>query len=258
MRDDDLTPRLRSVAAAYDELAPTYDDAYSDPASEAENRAIAFLLRNTTPPYLDAGCGTGLLLDLLPQPVHPITYLGFDISPGMLGVAERKHPGYSFREYAIEDLDLPRTFNTVVSLFGPLSYCHSLTSSIERLTMALRPGGWLFAMVCAERHIRRENYSAGKLTCPPPLRRYYSANLIDAADAVGLERVSVTGFSGGPERWPLPVRLRAIALVTHHATVGLAAPDTCDYLILHGQRPTSATSYANRHHGPSERKERYV
>lgn len=130
-----LTPD--DVPAFYDPIAPTYDTAFSDQDSEAENRAVMDLIGGISGQrVLDIGCGTGLLLDYL----DPGSYTGIDPSHAMLNVLREKHPWYAgdvlpakLEEFAGADYDL------AVCLFGSVAYIDpAFVAAIPRL---VRPGG---------------------------------------------------------------------------------------------------------------------
>lgn len=96
-----LTP-----AEAYDLIADDYDRIYQSPIELSENEALRRMLdplvwaggrqRLTSDPILDAGCGTGLLLEQFPIP--PDEYIGVDVSPKMLKHARAKFPAHTFIE----------------------------------------------------------------------------------------------------------------------------------------------------------------
>lgn len=74
----------------YDAVAESYDSLFKDKASIEENRKIASMLFEVSGIFLDVGCGTGLLLDILK--VSPDEYWGIDPSSKMLDVFRKKHP----------------------------------------------------------------------------------------------------------------------------------------------------------------------
>jgi SAM-dependent methyltransferase len=59
---------------------------------------------------LEIGCGTGELLDAL----KPVRGLGIDISPNMVGIAQKKFPHLQFEVGDLEDLRINETFDYVV------------------------------------------------------------------------------------------------------------------------------------------------
>lgn len=83
--------RLASTSAAYDVVAGSYAELLPDTRYEAEvDLAMVARFIASLPPesrVLDAGCGTGRMLGLLPASVT-----GLDPSPGMLAEARRRHP----------------------------------------------------------------------------------------------------------------------------------------------------------------------
>ena len=62
---------------------------------EEKHRKILANRIKDTDKILDAGCGWGRLLDLMPRYWHG-DYLGIDISPDFVRLAEKNHPGRSF------------------------------------------------------------------------------------------------------------------------------------------------------------------
>ena len=81
------------IPTAYDALATAYDALYptSDEMAEQLRAAVTTLSGDYTPSILDAGCGTGRVLDL--GLTTPDRYAGVDPSKPMLNQRVRKHPG---------------------------------------------------------------------------------------------------------------------------------------------------------------------
>lgn len=109
----------------YDCIADRYDDIYSSKHCHVENQLVAGMLKQVLPPtrpILDVGCGTGLLLDLLPQLAVP--YMGIDPAPKMLEALKVKHPHANVLCSKYEDVSTNslRDGNVIVSLFGSPSY----------------------------------------------------------------------------------------------------------------------------------------
>ena len=112
----------------YDAVAESYDSLFKDKASIEENRKIASMLFEVSGIFLDVGCGTGLLLDILKVSLDE--YWGIDPSSKMLDVFRKKHPEYNNLCIPFELLNLKfATFNSIVALFGSASYI-----DIEALT----------------------------------------------------------------------------------------------------------------------------
>ena len=99
-------------------------------------------------PVLDVGCGTGrLLLDYLAQ---GIDIDGVDISPEMLAICAEKAHQLGLRpmvfEQAMERLDLPRTYRTILvpsSSFQLLTDPQDAQEAMRRFFRHLEPGGVL-------------------------------------------------------------------------------------------------------------------
>ena len=83
---------------------------------------------------LDAGCGTGLLLDYIDIP--PENYVGWDISEEMVSIAQCKHPHHKFvcRDITASSEE---KYDVVVSLFGVVSIMKNIKGSMTHYSCKL-------------------------------------------------------------------------------------------------------------------------
>ena len=132
----------------YDSIAKKYDTNYSDPMSVAENIVLAEILgQHIKGTILDVGCGTGLLHELCGKKIGAKNITGIDISPEMINIARSKFPTARFLVGSLDKLPFAdATFDTVVSLFGPISYALDPQAAIQELLRVTRPGGTIFVM----------------------------------------------------------------------------------------------------------------
>lgn len=130
-----LTPA--DVPAHYDPIAPSYDTAFSDPDSEAENRAVMDLIGDISGQrVLDIGCGTGLLLDYL----TPDAYTGIDPSHAMLDILRAKHPDQADNVIPAKlEAFHGRDYDLAVCLFGSVAYIDP--AFVAAIPSFVRPGG---------------------------------------------------------------------------------------------------------------------
>lgn len=105
---------VSTTRAAYEATAETYaewvgtdlSDAIEAPLDRALLEAFVGSLANATVgPVADVGCGPGRVAAFLAG--HGLDVLGVDVSPAMLVVARRAHPGITFEEGELTDLPLP-------------------------------------------------------------------------------------------------------------------------------------------------------
>ncbi len=221
------TEVAQDVGQAYDALADGYDGFHIDAKSRAENSFIAERLAGRIDAgsrVLDLGCGTGLLLDLLP--ISPDRYLGVDVSQGMLSSARQKHPSHRFVLGDAQRLDATLgPFDMVVSLFGAPSYCslEGLSGSVNRLRA---DAGGLFLMYCGPRYVRRSTYINKSVS----LLQSYSATVLKST----YPDSRVWGMSWvvdvAPRRTPVPIMRRLLSFDAH--TVGRLMPDVCFFIIV--------------------------
>lgn len=146
------------VAGSYDRFAPSI-------AEDVEDRALltafADLVRaGGGGPVADLGCGTGRVTAYLAETGLDVS--GVDLSPEMLAIARRDHPGLRFSQGSLLALDLPDG-----GLAGAVAWYSIIHTPPERLPAVaaelfrtLRPGGHLQLAfhVGDRRHHRTDGY----------------------------------------------------------------------------------------------------
>lgn len=145
------TEYTKLVAGHYDQEAAKYDDVYTSPIQKAEDAVVMRLIE----PYItsgqqvvDVGCGTGLPLLYCDIP----GYYGLDVSPGMIEQAKNDHPTKQFEVADMHQLPLSdESVDTVLSLFGPLSYSLQPEKVVAEIHRVLRPGGTAILMPYTKR-----------------------------------------------------------------------------------------------------------
>ena len=140
-----------SVIEYYNQLADKYDDIYSDRVSMCENDVFFEWLskRRLEGKVLDAGCGTGIVLDYVVPTILPDEYIGFDVSGNMLMKARDKHPDYGV-QFLTHNIMQSRigwscAFENVWCLFGVLTCLPSsyIPDAISMLFGYVKEGGSL-------------------------------------------------------------------------------------------------------------------
>ncbi|WP_017595695.1 class I SAM-dependent DNA methyltransferase [Nocardiopsis potens] len=134
-----------ATRASYDAIAADYDEHFADqlsgkPLDRAVLAGFAELVRG---PVVDVGCGPGRVtahLASLGLDVH-----GVDLSPGMLAVARRLHPGVRFEEGSMTALDAPEGgFGAVVAWYSLIHLLpEDVPGALAGFHRALAPGGRL-------------------------------------------------------------------------------------------------------------------
>jgi demethylmenaquinone methyltransferase/2-methoxy-6-polyprenyl-1,4-benzoquinol methylase len=134
--------------AWFDQLAPSWDSLPGQPETAA--RAQTFLHKVVSyqcARLLDAGAGTGVLVDpLLALPHPPRLIVELDFSPAMLGENRRKHGSRPQVRYVCASLAAPpfrsSTFDCVL-VFNALPHVEDQRAALAALLGLLRPGGRL-------------------------------------------------------------------------------------------------------------------
>ena len=118
-----------------------YDLLYSDKNYEQEAEYIYTLIQKYAPhtkTILDMGCGTGKHAEILAN--NEVIVHGIDLSDAMLEIAKKRTVGkknkLSFSQSNIQELELNRTFDTVISLFHVMSYQNSNNELIKAFEVA--------------------------------------------------------------------------------------------------------------------------
>ncbi|MFJ9471785.1 class I SAM-dependent DNA methyltransferase [Streptomyces caniferus] len=140
---------LRTTRAFYDAVAEDYDDHFRDvletrPMDRAMLAGFAELVRAAgAGPVLDVGCGPGRVTAHLAA--LGLSVSGVDLSPRMVALARRAHPGVRFEEGAMTSLDVPDG-----ALGGVVAWYSIIHTPQERLPevfaefhRVLAPGGHL-------------------------------------------------------------------------------------------------------------------
>ncbi|GIG57938.1 methyltransferase [Longispora fulva] len=146
MRTDDW---LADTRTSYDTVATSYADLLRDalataPDDQAELARFAdMVLAAGGGPVADIGCGPGRFTRHLRD--LGLDASGIDLSPGMIEVARREHPGIRFEVGSMTDLDLPDS--SVAGILAWFSLIHvpdaEVPTVFAHFHRALRPDGVL-------------------------------------------------------------------------------------------------------------------
>lgn len=156
-----MTPELDAIRESYDTVAADYADLLRDALATApHDRAVLGLfaelvLAGGGGPVADLGCGPGRITAHLAA--LGLDAFGVDLSPGMVEVARRDHPGLRFEVGSMTDLDLPD--GCLAGALAWYSLIHTPTGELPgvlgELARVLRPGGQLvLAFQAADEPVR--------------------------------------------------------------------------------------------------------
>jgi SAM-dependent methyltransferase len=137
-------------ANAGDAFSPIADyyDAIMNHVDYARWRYVAASLAEMLPRpflHLDAGCGTGVLLEILRDSGWDST--GVDISPTMLRVAKQKHGLTALAQADVCALPFQEKFHLITCLFDSLNFLlreDLVCQALKSFEQALLPGGILY------------------------------------------------------------------------------------------------------------------
>jgi SAM-dependent methyltransferase len=142
-----VTAGLEAIRESYDTVAVDYAHLLRDALAAApHDRAVLGLFAELVRaagggPVADVGCGPGRITAHLAR--LGLEAFGIDLSPGMVGVARRDHPGLRFEVGSMTDLSLAD--GSLGGLLAWYSLIHLpddvVAAVLRRFRRALRPGG---------------------------------------------------------------------------------------------------------------------
>ena len=178
---------LEKTRAAYDTVAASYAEVLADAldASTFDRAVLGAFAERVSGPVADIGCGPGRITAHLHK-IGLTTAFGIDLSPEMIAVARRRHPGIDFRTGSMLALDLADA-----SLNGALAWYSIIHTPPARLPevfaefhRVLAPGGQLvlaFQVGDEPRHITNSYGHAGLDALAYRLRPARITELLTAA-----------------------------------------------------------------------------
>jgi ubiquinone/menaquinone biosynthesis C-methylase UbiE len=141
-----LAERRSAVVAAYDDLAPGYDE--DEYPSDLQREWVARVLRLIPPGaiVLDAPCGTGKYFPMVTAAGHQVA--GVDQSAGMLAQARARGIALQLEQVALQDLSYAREFDAVITVDAmeniPPEDWPLVLANLHR---AVRPGAVMYLTV---------------------------------------------------------------------------------------------------------------
>jgi len=126
----------------YDTVATTYAARFlGELADKPIDRSLLDLLAAQTQPIADIGCGPGHVARYLHE--RGVSSLGLDLSPRMIEIAARTHPGIDFQVADMRALPVPdQSWGGIVAFYSIIHIPPSeLLTVFAEFHRALRPGG---------------------------------------------------------------------------------------------------------------------
>lgn len=129
----------QKISQFYDSETSDYDNGYSSLTCKAEDAIVAGILGHFLEgKILDIGAGSGLLCEMMDIE----GYVGIELSPKMTEQAKTKYPDKNFVVADMHRLPFADcSFDSAVSLYGPISYCLTPKELLSEIQRVVRPGG---------------------------------------------------------------------------------------------------------------------
>ncbi len=133
---------LDDIRKSYDQVATSYAVLVHEPA-EGEDEALDLIANPAVGPVLDVGCGPGRLAGRLDE--RGMRAIGLDLSPAMIEIARRDHPGVDFLIASITDLPFaPGRIGAVVSWWSLIHLPRAVVPrALSEFHRVLTPAGTL-------------------------------------------------------------------------------------------------------------------
>ncbi|MBD2098523.1 class I SAM-dependent methyltransferase [Trichocoleus sp. FACHB-591] len=132
----------------FDRWAPSYDWLFPSVFYQAiHQRLLEFIQLGDRAQVLDLGCGTGRLLYRLAEQFPSLQGTGLDLSPEMLGQAQKRHPLPSRLTYVQGDAEqLPFAEAQFDAVFNTLSFLHYRQPEqvFAEVSRVLKPAGCFY------------------------------------------------------------------------------------------------------------------
>jgi len=185
-----VTEFLEDIRWSYDNVATSYAELVQDGPPEEEDSLDRFASLASSSgdrrlPVLDVGCGPGRVAGLLHD--RGLDVIGVDLSPAMIEVARRDHPGPNYRVGSMTSLDLPDG-----ELSGVLSWWSIIHLPREVVPLAfaefhrvLAPGGFLILGYHAGTESTHKTSGYGSHPMNVHVHRWTASSLTEMAVAAG-------------------------------------------------------------------------
>ena len=156
---------LADTRMSYDTVATSYADLLRENLAKEPYDRVTFalfaeLVQAAGGPVVDVGCGPGRITGHLHR--LGLDAFGVDLSPAMIEVARRDHPGLRFEVGSMTELDLPDA--SVAGLLAWFSLIHvpdeAVPAVLAHFHRVLRPGGVLLLgfFTGDQRRLKTEGY----------------------------------------------------------------------------------------------------
>jgi SAM-dependent methyltransferase len=179
-----VTDPLDDIRTSYDTVAVSYAELVQDgPPEEAANLDLFAKLASGR--VLDVGCGPGRVAGLLHD--RGLDVIGIDLSPGMIDIARREHPGPDFRVGSMTDVDLPDgELGGVISWWSIIHLPRAVVPQVfAEFYRVLAPGGVLLLGFHVGEESTHKTSGYGGHPMNIHVHRWMPAALIELAVAAG-------------------------------------------------------------------------
>jgi SAM-dependent methyltransferase len=166
---------LADTRTSYDTVAESYADFVADALDEQPylRAALNLFASEVDGPVLDAGCGPGHFTAYLAS--LGLDASGIDLSPAMIDLARKTHPGPRFEVGSMTDLSVPDA--SVAGVLASWSLIHvpddAVPVALGHFRRVLRPGGLLVVgyHVGAGTRLKTEGYGGHPMRVHVHLRQ---------------------------------------------------------------------------------------
>lgn len=222
----------------YNRLSKVYDRSYDEPVHRIEDDYIYKFISDkgfTKGKILDLGSGTGTLLSHIG--ISSERYTGLDISERMIEISTEKFPNHKFIRGTMSKMPFDNEcFDSVLSLFGSLSYSLNHSKTVKEINRVLKPKGKFFIMAYGLKYQNRKSYILNKFNIDSPARFFKRKELI--ALFKDFDNVKIFGMTMLSEELSkqFPYSISKAYHFVESNILGSIIPDKFYFLIITGNK----------------------
>ena len=146
---------------AWEKLAPKYNTQWVQKYSlgptrrEVKSIVLPLLAQNPDIKILDVGCGTGQLIGEISQTYAAVDYLGIDVTPEMIEIAQADNPGdrIRFLNVSVDDFACDEQFDIILCTHA-FPYFPNKKQAMQKMHALCKQGGMVIIVSSSTNNLK--------------------------------------------------------------------------------------------------------